>query len=87
MDNDNGNGNGSGITKQELVVLELTFCPATFALRIGGNCVNADIALAMMEQARRYYEGELRKVAAMQLQQKLRDMEKNEAVAAALRKH
>lgn len=84
---DNGSGNGGGVTKQEAVVLQLTFYPATFRLEIGGNCTNADIALAAMEQARRYYEGELRKIQAFQLQQQIRDMAANEAVAAALRKH
>lgn len=84
---EDGNGNGSGVSKQGVVVLQLTFYPATFRLEIGGNCQNADIALAAMEQARRYYEGELRKIQAIQLQQSLRDMAANEVVAAALRKH
>lgn len=78
---------GNGIERRNVVVLQLTFEPATFRLEIGGNCVNADVALAAMEQARRYYEGELRKIQAMQMQQQLRDMAANEAVAAALRKH
>ena len=83
MDN---NGNGEhGVTREQVVVLQLTFCPATFRLEIGGNCVNADIALAAMEQARRYYEGELRKVAALRMQQELHEIAQNARVAAALR--
>jgi hypothetical protein len=70
-----------------VVVLELTFTPATFRLEIGGNCVNADIALAAMEQARRYYEGELRKAQAMRMQQELAQIVQEQQVAAALRKH
>lgn len=84
---DNGGNGERGIELQGVVVLTLTFTPATFRLEIGGNCVNADIALAAMEQARRYFEGELRKIAAIRMQQELRDMAQNEAVAAAMRKH
>jgi len=83
---DNGDNGERGIERQGVVVLTLTFTPATFRLEIGGNCVNADIALAVMAQARRYYEGELRKVAALRMQQELRDMVQNEAVAAAMRR-
>jgi hypothetical protein len=82
------NGNGEhGVTREQVVVLQLTFCPATFRLELGGNCVNADIALAAMAQARRYYEGELRKAAALRMQQELHEIAQNAQVAAALRKH
>lgn len=83
MDN---NGNGEhGVKREAVVVLQLTFCPATFRLEIGGNCINADIALAAMAQARRYYEGELRKAAALRMQQELAEIAQNARVAAALR--
>lgn len=72
---------------EQVVVLQLTFCPATFRLEIGGNCVNADVALAAMAQARRYYEHELRKAAALRMQQELHEIAQNAQVAAALRKH
>lgn len=75
----------NGVERVSVVVLQLTFCPATFRLEIGGNCVNADIALAAMEQARRYYEGELRKVQALRMQQELAEIAQNARVAAALR--
>jgi hypothetical protein len=81
------NGGGDGIEREAVAVLELTFTPATFRLQIGGNCVNADVALAMLAQARRYYEGELRKASALRMQQELRDLAADQAVAAALRKH
>lgn len=84
---DNGNNGERGIERQGVVVLTLTFTPATFKMELSGNCVNADIALAMLDQTRRYYEGELRKAAALRMQQELRDMATNGAVAAALRKH
>jgi hypothetical protein len=85
---DNGNANGvQRIEKRSAVVLQLSFEPATFRLEISGNCVNADVALAIMAQARRYYEGELRKAAALRMQQELRDLAADQAVAAALRKH
>lgn len=72
---------------EQVVVLQLTFCPATFRLEIGGNCVNADIALAAMAQARRYYEGELRKAAALRMNQELQQIARDNAVAMSLRKH
>jgi hypothetical protein len=79
--------NGHGVEKRAVVVLQLTFDPATFRLEIGGNCVNADIALAAMAQAQRYYEGELRKAAALRMQQELQDMAARQAVTEQLRKH
>lgn len=80
-------GNGNGVERRSVVVLQLTFEPATFRLDIGGNCVNADVALAMLDQAKRAYEHELRKLAALRMQQELHEMAQNAQVAAALRKH
>jgi hypothetical protein len=84
---DNGNNGERGIERQGVVVLSLTFYPATFKMEIGGNCANADMALAALDQARRWYEGELRKLAALRMQQELRDMAQNAAIAAAVGRH
>ncbi len=84
---DNGNNGEHGIERQGAVVLSLTFYPATFKMEIGGNCANADMALAALDQARRWYEGELRKLAALRMQQELRDMARNAAIASAIGKH
>jgi hypothetical protein len=84
---DNGGNGERGIERQDAIVLSLTFYPATFRLEIAGNCTNADVALAVLDQARRWYESELRKMAAFRMQQELRDMAQDAVVAAALRKH
>lgn len=84
---DNNGDNGNGVERVQAVVLQLTFYPATFRLEVGGNCVNADVAMAMLDQAKRAYEHELRKLAAMRMQQELQEMAQNAQVAAALRKH
>lgn len=82
---DNNGSKVREISGESVAVLQLSFTPATFRLEIGGNLVNADIAIAMLDQAKRHFENELRKVNAMRLQQELAEMVQNAKVAAALR--
>lgn len=83
---DNGNG-GNGVQGEKVAVLQLSFTPRTFKLDIGGSVENIDIALAMLEQAKRHFEGELRAMKALQLQQRMTQAAQDNAIAQSLRKH
>lgn len=80
-------GNGNGVARETVAVLQLSYTPRTCKLEIGGSVENFDMALAMLEQAKRHFEGELRRAAAIRMQQELHQLAQDQAVAAALRKH
>jgi hypothetical protein len=79
--------NGNGVEHEKVAVLQLTFTPSLFRLEIGGSVENFDMALAMLEQAKRHFEGELRKANAIALQQQMTRMAEDQRIAAAMRRH
>lgn len=66
------------------LVLTLEVLP-TWHVHIGGNIENADVALAVLHQAVRYFESQLRAQAALQLQEQLRTAAENARIAEALK--
>lgn len=75
------NGKGEHYTQ---LVLTLDVLP-TWHLHIGGNIENADVAVAMLDQAKRYFEAQLRAAQAMQLQRQMAEQAENARIAAAVR--
>lgn len=67
------------------LVLTLDIAP-TWHVHIGGNIENADVALAVLNQAVRYFEAQLRAQAALQMQEQLARAASERAIADALRK-
>jgi hypothetical protein len=75
-------GNGD---KTAVATLALTFDPATFHLDVKFTGPNLDCALAMCEQARRWFENQLRAAAALQVQAQLQRAREDAALAAGVR--
>lgn len=71
MDTPSNAGNGAHAEQHYTqLVLTLDIVPK-WHLHIGGNIENADVALAVLHQAVRYFESQLRAQSALQLQQQL----------------
>ena len=76
---DNGN-------KPAGVHLALTFDPETFHLDVKFTGPNLDCALAMLDQARRWFENQLRAAAAMQIQADMQRASADASLAASIRR-
>jgi 16S rRNA G1207 methylase RsmC len=63
----------------------LTFTASPWHLDIKGEVENYDVALAMLEQAKRHFEQQLRLQAAMQMQEQIIVAAENARIAAAVR--
>ncbi len=76
MDNPSVSSSSNGERQPITSQLRLTFNHDTFALDVKGEAPNLETFLAMIEQAKRYFEQQLRAQAAMQLQAQLADQVK-----------
>lgn len=76
--NDNGRADGRAY-------MSLIFDAATFALTIDFKGPNLDCALAMLQQAERTFEAQLRAAHAVQLRQQMAEQEQNARIAAQVR--
>jgi hypothetical protein len=65
--------------------LTLTFDHDTFALDVKGEAPNHEVFLAMLEQAKRSFEAQLRLHNAMQMQQQIADQQRNQALVNKIR--
>jgi hypothetical protein len=65
--------------------LELTFTPDDFHLDVHFTGPNLDCALAMLAQAARWFESQLRAAAAMQIQADMERAREDAALRASLR--
>jgi hypothetical protein len=65
--------------------MTLTFDPETFHLDVKFTGPNLDCALAMLDQAKRWFENQLRAAAAMQIQADMQRARSDAALAASLR--
>jgi hypothetical protein len=65
--------------------MELTFEPATFHLDVKFTGPNLDCALAMLDQARRWFENQLRAASAMKIQADMQRARAGAELAASLR--
>ncbi len=85
---DNGDkSRGSTGTGEWTDELTLHFNSTTMRLHLSGHITSIDHALAMLAQATREYERQLRTQQAMQLQADLAQQARDAQIAAALRKH
>jgi hypothetical protein len=66
---DGSNGERKSVTS----TLTLTFEHDTFSLHVSGEAPAIDVFMAMIDQAKRHFEAQLRAQAAMQLQQQIAD--------------
>ena len=83
----NGNGNGNGDRKGRVSTLALTFQHDTFHLDVKGELVNYECALAMLDQAKRFFEQQIKLQAAQELQKKLVDNARVEELMRTVAKH
>jgi hypothetical protein len=81
---DNGNGE-SGVTHIQLDTLVLTYDRAKDHLDVGGKCNSLDLMLDMLARATRTIEAQLRTQHALELQQRLHQAAKDQAIADAVR--
>lgn len=65
--------------------LTLTFEHDTFALDVKGEAPNHEVFMAMLEQAKRYFEAQIRLHTAMQLQQQIVDQQRSQAIVNKIR--
>ncbi len=63
----------------------LTFTASPWHLDIKATVENYDLALAMLDQARRWFEGQLRVQAALELQEQMRVAAENARIMASVR--
>lgn len=80
-----GNDNGNGERKGQVSVLTLTFDHDTFHLDVKGEAPALDTFMAMLQQAERYFETQLRAQAAMQFQAQIADRARTEQLARSIR--
>lgn len=81
-------GNGNAIVTGRVSKLVLTFNHDTFALHIEGEIANSDCALAIVQQAARYFETQLRQQAALQFGQQVDSQRRGVMLAdRVLREH
>lgn len=62
------NSNGNGQRKSITSTLTLTFDHDTFNLTVKGEAPSIEVFMAMLDQAKRYFETQMRVQAAMQMQ-------------------
>jgi hypothetical protein len=74
------NGNGNGERKPLVSTLTLTFEHDTFHLEVKGEAPRMDVFMAMLQQAERYFEGQLRAQAALQLQRQVMEQARTEQI-------
>ncbi len=79
---DNSGRDGSG-TLNDFIKLELTRTP--WHLRIEAQVDNYDLALAMLDQARRWFEQQLRIAGALEAQNQMRRAAEDAEIAATVR--
>lgn len=85
-----GNGNptrkdnGSGQAWPEELIIR--FDPMTFSMHIDGHVSNSDMALAMLEQAKREYEAQDRIARLARVQAQLADKAETQRIANSLRR-
>jgi len=66
-------------------VITLTFTESSWRLDIDAKVKSFDQALAMLDQARRWFKNQLRIAAALEAQQQLERARQDAAIAAAVR--
>jgi hypothetical protein len=71
--------------KPAVATMALTFDPAGFQLRVDFKGPNVECALAMLAQATRWFEAQLRAAQALQIQADMRRQAEDAAIAASLR--
>jgi hypothetical protein len=71
--------------KPAVATLALTFDPVTFHLDVRFTGPNLDCALAMCNQAARWFEAQLRAAHAMQIQADMQRAREDEALRYSLR--
>lgn len=71
--------------KPATATLALTFDPARFKLDVKFAGPNLDCAVSMLDQAKRWFENQLRAASALQIQADLQRASQNAALAASLR--
>jgi hypothetical protein len=82
---DGSNGNGAGERPNGTQKLTITFTPETFALHVDLNVMNADCALAMLEQAKRWVEKQIRLASLVEAQNALAQNARDAQIAQHLR--
>lgn len=80
--NGDGNGNGAqhGDRPNGAQRITISFAPETFKMHIDFDTQNWDVAIAMLDQARRFVDGKLRIAAAIAMQQELADAARTKAI-------
>jgi hypothetical protein len=82
---DNPTRHDGGASPNEVATVTLTFTPATWHLDIKAKVGNFDMALAMLDQARRWFEARVRARDSIQIAQELAQQERDMQIAAAVR--
>jgi hypothetical protein len=87
VENENGNPTrkDNGVESRPVDTVILTYDRATDHLDVGGTFNSVDLALDMLERARRALDAKLRLQQALALQQQLAEQRQNAAIAESLR--
>jgi hypothetical protein len=86
MSNEHSNGNGNTVDRAKVPHVTITFDPVAFKVQVGGSITDADMLLAVLDQAKRCIESEIRKAQAIGIQNSMVQAAQDRAVVAALRK-
>jgi hypothetical protein len=78
------NGNGGGKFTDRLII---DFNRDTFAMAVGGQVFSHDVMLAMIEQAKRNIEKEVRKAQALELQKELAELARDRQIADEIQRN
>lgn len=84
MHESGGNGNGNVERERRRSTLTLTFDHETFHLDVKGEAPSVEVFMAMLQQATRYFEAQVRLATGLQLRQQMAEQQQAAAVAAAL---
>ena len=85
MDNANPTRKDNGVESKAVNTIILAFTSDPWHLDIKATVENYDQALAMLDQARRWFETQLRAQAALQLQQQMAEQARAAQIAASMR--
>jgi len=84
MPGDNGNAKTNAHQKNLTGFIQLEFTAEPWHLQMNGEFPNFDVALSMLDQARRAVEAKQRLALALEAQQKMAEQAENARIAAAL---
>lgn len=86
MDDGNPTRSDNGHAGTSCGRIVLTFTASPWHMDIKATVENYDQALAMLDQARRWFEGQLRAQAALELQRQMADNARTAAIADSVRR-